>query len=97
MFIILEYLLIKDFRNQLIGPIRSDQKVDYSFPLAIYNTYEFNTHLIFVSHLLFDCLLRMHSNDRNKFISLRRCECKDDESELNIICGFENNYTIDHY
>lgn len=51
-----------------------------------------NSHFVY-SHLLFDCLLRTKSNDKNTFLSLCKNEYKDNEDELNIISDFEQNYS----
>ncbi|CAF3367470.1 unnamed protein product [Rotaria socialis] len=85
-----QYLKIKCVSAQLdilVTRIQTDHRIDDSFPVVIYKTNELHFHFIH-SQLLFDCLLRMNSSNKNKFISL----CKN-EYELDIIHNFENNYS----
>ncbi|CAF2805015.1 unnamed protein product [Rotaria sp. Silwood2] len=90
-----QYLKIKCLSDQLdmlVTRIQSDHRINDLFPVVIYNTNELNFHFLY-SHLLFDCLLRMNSNNKNKFISLCKNEYKNNENELNIIHEFEENYS----
>ncbi|CAF1073745.1 unnamed protein product [Rotaria sp. Silwood1] len=90
-----QFLKIKCLSDQLdmlVTRIQSDHRIDDSFPVVIYNVNKLNFHF-FYSQLLFDCLIRLNSNDKNKFIFLCQNEYKDNEIELNIIHEFEKYYS----